>query len=125
MSYRTSREHFDGLVEEAMRTIPRRFGRYFTNVNILVEDYPTEVDLEGLEADKYSLLGVFRGVSYPSKGGFFDQMPPLPDTIVLYQKNIEAICRSEKQLIEEIQKTLIHEVGHYFGMSEEDLRKYE
>jgi len=51
--------------------------------------------------------------------------PLLPDEIVLFQKNIEGICSTEKGLIDEIGLTLVHEVGHYFGLSEEEVRKYE
>jgi predicted Zn-dependent protease with MMP-like domain len=64
-------------------------------------------------------------VPYPRKGGFFDIPYPLPDKIILFQKNIERICSTEKNLVEQIQKTLVHEVGHYFGLSERDLRGYE
>lgn len=124
MAYRVSRERFDKLVEEALRTIPGRYRRYFKNVSILVEDYPGDEDvrLSGVPQDE--LLGLFAGAAYPEQGGFFNVPAPLPDTITLYQKNIEAICESDEDLIEEIRVTLVHEVGHYFGLSEEDLERY-
>jgi predicted Zn-dependent protease with MMP-like domain len=124
MAYRTSKEQFDGLVEEALQRVPGRYRRRFTNVRIVVEDFPSEEDAGLAGVPRNELLGLFAGASYPQKGGFFDMPAPFPDSIILYQKNIEAICFSQDQLLEEIRLTLVHEVGHYFGMSEDDLRQY-
>ena len=125
MAYKTSRERFEELVEKAVETLPEEYIKYFSNITITVEDYPGPEDTKRLNRGGGLLLGLFSGVPYPHKGGFFDIPYPLPDKIVLFQKNIEKISSSEKELIEEIQKTLVHEVGHYFGLSERDLRKYE
>jgi len=125
MAFRISREDFERLAERALETLPEEYGRYFTNITIIVEDYPSNEDTKRLNTKKELLLGLFSGVPYPQKGGFFNIPYPLPDKIILYQKNIESICSTENELIEQIQKTLVHEVGHYFGLSERDLRKYE
>lgn len=125
MTYRTGRAHFDRLTEEALKTLPREFRKRFENMKISVEDYPSSEDTEATGFSRYDLLGIFRGAGYPNRGGFFDLPPALPDEIVLFQKNIESSCFTEKELIEEVRLTLIHEVGHYFGMSEEDLEQYE
>ncbi len=125
MAYRTSRERFEELVEKAVETLPQEYTKYFSNITIIVEDYPGPEDTSRLGGRGGLLLGLFSGVPYPHKGGFFDIPYPMPDKITLFQKNIEKICSSEEELIEEIQKTLVHEVGHYFGLSEKDLRKYE
>ena len=125
MAFRTSRVHFEELVERALRSMPGDFKDYFTNITVIVEDYPTRDEARRVGTERGLLLGLFSGVPYPHKGGFFDLPQPLPDTIVLYQKNIEALCSSEGDLIEEIRMTLVHEVGHYFGLSEEDLERYE
>jgi predicted Zn-dependent protease with MMP-like domain len=66
------------------------------------------------------LLGIFHGVP-ATKKSFFD-VPTSPAHIVLYQKNIEAICSSEAKVRQQIRQTLMHELGHYFGMTEEQLR---
>ena len=66
------------------------------------------------------LLGVFHGVP-TTKKSIFD-LPTGPDHIVLYQKNIEAVCSSEAEVRHQIRQTLIHELGHYFGMTEEQLK---
>ncbi|MDO9028026.1 MAG: metallopeptidase family protein [Candidatus Roizmanbacteria bacterium] len=125
MTFSASREHFERLVEKALETLPEEYRRYLTNITIIIEDYPDSEDARRLNSKKELLLGLFSGVPYPKKGGFFDIPYPLPDKIILFQKNIENICSTEKELIEQIQKTFIHEVGHYFGLSERDLRKYE
>lgn len=125
MAYKTTRERFEELVEKAVETLPQEYTKYFGNITIIVEDYPGPEDMKRLNRGGGLLLGLFSGVPYPHKGGFFDIPYALPDKIILFQRNIEKICSSEKDLIEEIQKTLVHEVGHYFGLSERDLRKYE
>jgi len=124
MSFRISREDFERLAEKALETLPGEYRKYFVNITITVEDYPSAEDTGRLNTKKELLLGLFSGVPHPRKGGFFEIPYPLPDRIILFQRNIESICSSEKELIEQIQKTLIHEVGHYFGLSERDLRKH-
>ncbi|MCL4490421.1 MAG: metallopeptidase family protein [Nitrospirae bacterium] len=125
MAFRTSRERFEQLVEQALEALPRKFKKHLTNITIIVEDYPTQENTRNIGAGQGYLLGLFRGVAHPSRGGFFDIPHPLPDEIILFQKNIERICSTEKDLVEEIRKTLIHEIGHYFGFSEDELRRYE
>ncbi|MFA4828656.1 MAG: metallopeptidase family protein [Thermodesulfovibrionales bacterium] len=124
MSFRISREDFERLAEKALETLPGEYRKYFTNITITVEDYPSNEDAGRVNARRENLLGLFSGVPHPRKGGFFEIPYPLPDRIILFQRNIESICSSEKELIEQIQKTLIHEVGHYFGLSERDLRRH-
>jgi hypothetical protein len=67
------------------------------------------------------LLGIFHGVPATKKSVF--DLPTGPAHIVLYQKNIEAVCSSEAEVRQQIRQTLIHELGHYFGMTEEQLRE--
>ncbi len=124
MSYRVSRERFEELAEMALETLPEEFRKYFTNITIIIEDHPGEQDTKRLNVKKDFLLGLFSGVPYHRKGGFFEIPYPLPDKIILFQKNIENICSDENELIEQIRKTLIHEVGHYFGLSERELGRY-
>lgn len=125
MAFRVSREDFENFAEKALESLPKKYRKHFTNIAITVEDYPSREDAGRLNTRKDILLGLFIGVPYYKKDGFFDIPYPISDKIILFQKNIESICFSEKELIEQIQKTLIHEIGHYFGLSEEDLRKYE
>jgi len=124
MSFRISREDFEKLAEKALETLPEEYRKYFVNITITVEDYPSNEDAGRVNAGRENLLGLFSGVPHPRKKASFEIPYPLPDRIILFQKNIEGICSSEKELIEQIQKTLIHEVGHYFGLSERDLRRH-
>ena len=125
MAFRVTKEDFERVVEKALETLPEDYRRFLTNITLTIEDYPSKEDAGRLNINKELLLGLFSGVPYPGKGGFFDIPYPLPDTIILYQRNIENICSTERELEEQIRATLIHEVGHYFGLSEGDLRKYE
>ncbi len=124
MPYRTSRADFERHVEAALKTLPEEYRKYFENITIIVQDRPGREQLKGLNPEGI-LLGLFSGVPYPRKGGFFELPHPFPDRIVLFQKNIEQICENESELVEQIRKTLVHEIGHYFGLSEDDLRRYE
>ena len=108
------RERFETLVEQALDELPAAFRERLTNIAIIVEDLPPEgVKTRGL------LLGLFHGIPRTEKSVFY---AGLPDHIFLYQKNIEAICRSEADIRRQIRATLLHEVGHYFGLSEDELR---
>jgi predicted Zn-dependent protease with MMP-like domain len=109
------RRKFEALVAQALHGLPRTFREKLTNVAIIVEDFPPkEAESEGL------LLGLFHGVPRTEKS-VFSSSPP--DRIFLYQRNIEAVCASEAEVRRQIRGTLLHEVGHYFGLSEEELRE--
>lgn len=114
------REHFVKLVEEALDSIPREFRRRIRNVAVLVEDMPPNQPSPQSGKQRRLLLGLFHGVP-TTKKSIFD-LPTGPDHIVLYQKNIEAVCSTEAEVREQIRLTLIHELGHYFGMDENQLK---
>ncbi len=121
-----TRERFVEVVAEVLDRLPARFRERLHNVAVLVEDYPPQqrprpnAPRPRAGAPRQLLLGIFSGVPRTEKSVF--QAPAGPDHIVLYQKNIEAICRSEGEVREQIRRTLLHELGHYFGMTEEELR---
>lgn len=125
MAFRVNRERFRELAERALERLPKEYRKYFMNITISVEDYPCREDAERLNLKRNRLLGLYSGVPHTDKEGFFTIPYPLPDRIILYQRNIEDICSTEEELVEQIWKTLIHEVGHYFGLSEKDMGKYE
>ena len=125
MAFRVNRERFRELAESALERLPEEYRKYFMNITISVEDYPCREDAERLNLKRNRLLGLYSGVPHTDKEGFFTIPYPLPDRIILYQRNIEDICSTEEELVEQIWKTLIHEVGHYFGLSEKDMEKYE
>lgn len=111
------REDFVKVVEESLDSLPEEFRSRIRNVAVLVEDLPPG---PRSSKEKGLLLGIFHGVP-TTKKSFFD-LATGPDYIVLYQKNIEAVCASEAEVREQIRRTVIHELGHYFGMDESQLR---
>ena len=114
------REEFVNVAEEALDSLPEEFRSRIQNVAILVEDFPPNQSTPQPGQRKRLLLGIFHGVPTTKRSVF--NLPTGPDHIVLYQKNIEAVCRSEAEVRHQIRQTLIHELGHYFGMTEEQLR---
>src|SRR6202035_2156440 len=109
------REHFVKVVEETLGSLPQEFRSRIRNVAVLVEEVPPNPGQQ-----RRLLLGVFHGVPATKKSVF--DLPTGPAHIVLYQKNIEAVCSSEAEVRQQIRQTLMHELGHYFGMTEEQLR---
>jgi len=110
---RLSREEFDELVEQAVAQLPRVFREKLSNVSIVVEDLPPQGERDG-----DALMGLFEGIPMTEKSVF---QAAGPDRVFLYQRNIESACRTRKELVREIRLTLLHELGHYFGLSEEEL----
>src|SRR5690242_2196983 len=106
-----NRDHFVKVVEEALDSLPQEFRDRIRNV--LVEDLPAH-QLSPQSGERTLLLGIFHGVPMTRKSVF--DLPAGPDHIVLYQKNIEAVCSTEPEVREQIRLTLMHELGHYFGM---------
>ena len=114
------REHFVKVVEESLDSLPQEFRSRIPNVAVLVEDMPPNQPSPQSRQQRRLLLGLFHGVP-TTKKSIFD-LPTGPDHIVLYQKNIEAVCSSEAEVCEQIRLTVIHELGHYFGMDENQLK---
>lgn len=115
-----NREKFDKIVEKAYEKIPEEFKRKMENIAITVEDFPTQYDLYELRIRSgKSLLGLYRGTPLPARSVW--QTVRLPDKIVIFQKNIEQICSSEKELEDKVYEVLLHEIGHYFGLSDKEI----
>jgi predicted Zn-dependent protease with MMP-like domain len=120
-----SRDEFRVLVEEAIDSIPRRFARKVRNLAIVIEDEPSDELLDEMDiGPDDTLLGLYQGVPLPERGfGFGNQ---LPDRITLFQRSIEEDAdHDEDDIVTAIGETLIHELGHYFGMSEEQIMAIE
>lgn len=120
------RQRFSRIVGEVLDSLPEEFRRRLHNVAVLVEDLPPQPPvrqrprkLEALAHPRRLVLGMFHGVPLTRKSVF--DLPTGPDYIVLYQKNIEEVCSDEDEIREQIQRTVIHELGHYFGMNESQL----
>ena len=106
-----SRERFEELVDEALDDIPDELTRLVRNVVVLVEDEPPD--------DEPDLLGLYDGVALTDRDGAF--AGELPDRILIFRNPLLDMCASEKQLLEEVRITVVHEVAHHFGIDDERL----
>jgi predicted Zn-dependent protease with MMP-like domain len=116
-----TRAEFERLAEAALAEVPEAVRRYLANVPITVEDVPAEHDLTASDPPlSPTILGLFRGAPYGQKASA-DPWSHLPSAIVLYQRNLERAVADLDELEEQIAVTLVHEVGHFLGLSEDEL----
>ncbi len=116
-----SEEEFDRIAKRAIRRIPKELRQYLDNIIISVRQQPTRAMLRevGLPSEGL-LLGLYRGVPLIERSA---TMPPLfPDTIFLFQKPIEEVCHTMEKLEEQIEVTVVHEIAHFFGITEGRLK---
>ena len=119
-----TRARFERLVAEAVMLIPKRFRREMQNLALVVEHEPSPDLLEEMEIEPPdSLYGLYQGT--PLTERHWDYGNALPDKITLFQRPIEEDCEDEDEVRAVIGETLIHEVGHYFGLSEEEIEEIE
>ena len=117
-----SDEQFEDVVEEAMASIPEGFNRYLQDIAVDIEDMPDEATCRELRLrDPRGLLGLYRGT--PLTQRHVEDAYRFPERIIIYQKNLERMCRSKREMVDQIQRTVLHEVGHHFGLSERQLRE--
>jgi predicted Zn-dependent protease with MMP-like domain len=118
------REPFEKLVEEAMASLPKKFREFYqaNNVALIVQDYaPLTTRRQFGAVDKNDILGLYSGIPLTKRGASYGNVPP--DVIFLYQKAIESRCRTDEEIRAQVQETVVHEVGHFFGL--DDARIYE
>ena len=120
MPYPVSKREFEMLVEEALADLPEAFAEFLEEVPIEIQTRPSKKLLReiGLEEDEL-LMGLYRGVDRTRRS--VEDSGRLPDVIYIFQEDHELVCRSREQLMTEVRKTVLHEIGHHFGLSEEDL----
>ena len=119
-----TRQQFERLVAEAVTLIPRRFRREMKNLALVVEEEPSPTLLDEMEIEPPdSLYGLYQGIPLPDRS--WSDGNRLPDKITLFQRPIEDDCEDEDEIRAVIGETLIHEVGHYFGLSEEEIEEIE
>jgi predicted Zn-dependent protease with MMP-like domain len=118
------RAAFEKLVAEALQSIPRRFRKEMRNIAIIVEDEPSPALLREMGVTPPdTLLGLYSGVPLTERSWRGEQQ--MPDRIHIFQGPHERDSRDDDDLVVAIAETLIHEVGHYFGMSEEQIEEIE
>ena len=119
-----TRDEFERLVREAVRLIPRRFRDEMKNLALVVEDEPSRGLLREMEIEPPdSLYGLYQGTPLTERTWGYGNT--LPDRITLFQRPIEEDCEDDEEVRAVIGETLIHEVGHYFGLSEEEIEAIE
>ena len=120
MPIRINRREFQELVREALTDLPDEFAAAMKNVAVVVEEEPSAEDLEsvGLDPEQDDLYGLYHGVPLPERG---PDAPVLPDRIAIYRQPILWDCETREQVVAEVRTTVIHELGHYFGLDEDEL----
>lgn len=120
MSYPVSKEHFASLVERALAEVPKQFAEFLEGVPVEIRARPSakEIKMARLPPDS-RLLGFYRG--RPLTARSVEDSGTMPDVILIFQEAIEAVCDSEEALVRQVRITVRHEIGHHFGMDEDDL----
>ena len=119
-----TRTEFNRLVEEALDDIPPRFRAAMKNIAIVVEDQPSPELLDEMEIEPPdSLYGLYQGTPLTERGWGYGNT--LPDRVTLFQRVIEDDSEDAEDAIVCIAETLIHEIGHYFGLSEDEIEEIE
>jgi predicted Zn-dependent protease with MMP-like domain len=119
------RAAFRRLVSEALEDLPEEFRAKMDNVEVVVERRPTaeQEDAGGEGEDEGLLMGLYEGVPLTSRTSAYGGV--LPDRITLFQENIEAVCDTDEEIVEEIRKTILHEIAHHFGIDDERLHELD
>lgn len=118
--WRTDRRTFDRLVREALAALPETFQERISNLAVVVEEWPDIVDSAEMGAgEDGELLGLYQGIPYGERESGYSMV--LPDRITIYRQPILSVCRSEAEAREEIRQTVVHEIGHYFGLGDDEL----
>ena len=120
VAYHVSKAEFGQLVERALAELPPPFARFLEQVPIEIRDRPTRRQLRenGLDEDEL-LLGLYFGRPLTERS--VDDTGAVPDVIFIFQEDVELVSDSAADLVREVRTTVLHEIGHLFGMDEEDL----
>lgn len=121
MRDRVTADEFAALVEQALAQLPARFSSLLENIAVVVEEEPSDDDIDLLEDDDddEELLGIFRGVPLTERS--YDALPSLPAEIAIFRGPILRVSRNRRSAIRQVKETVIHELGHYFGLSDDEM----
>ena len=115
------RSIFEDLVEQALADLPAEFAERLDNVTITVSDWASPEQLQQVDlSNPHQLLGLYEGIPLTKRPNAY--AGALPDRISIFRRPIEEICRNDQEIIAQVRSTVMHELGHYFGMDEDQLR---
>lgn len=118
------RDRFEKLVEEGLLEIPEALRDRLDNIEVVIEHEPSPAVLKRMGVTRGgTLLGLYQGVPVTSRGFYYGNV--LPDRIVLYMGPILRHARTEEEIPHLVREVVVHEVGHYFGLSDKELRALE
>jgi predicted Zn-dependent protease with MMP-like domain len=118
---KVTEKEFEELVEEAINTLPDKYKEKMENIIVVIEELPSaELLTEMGISSPYHLLGLYRGIPYTKRGIWYRNV--MPDKIIIFKKPIEVRCKNKEDIKESVRKVVIHEIGHYFGLGESELR---
>ncbi len=115
-----SEEEFEEVVSKAIEDLPEEFKSKLDNVDVVVEDYPS-AEIRRRFPPNRLILGLYQGVPHKRRTTGYGLV--LPDKITLFKRNIEMVSSSREEIYARIRKTLLHEIGHHFSLSDRDLRR--
>lgn len=119
---RVSSRRFERLVARALDDLPEPFAEHMENVSVVIEEAPDDELLQSMEMDpddpEDTLFGLYEGVPLTERG--FDEVL-LPDQITIFRRPLLEWCESEEEVVDEVRVTVLHEIGHFFGMDEDRL----
>ena len=117
-----SANEFNELVKQALDSLPEFFQEKMSNVEVVVSDWPTPAELRSVGAgSRYGLLGLYQGIPLTRRTSNYGLV--LPDKITIYRMPIERICRTPEAIVAQVRHTVLHELAHHFGISDERLRE--
>lgn len=119
---RISDEDFETAIEEALSSIPPRFHRVLDNIGIAMDDEPNERELAGMDDECGELLGLYEGIPLPQRTNEYGGV--MPDVITIFKGPHERVCDTHEELVMQIRKTVMHEIGHYFGFDDDYLHAH-
>ena len=122
MAYHVSKAQFGELVEQSLAELPEEFAEFLEEVPIEVRDQPSAAQLSRAGVGRGGLLlGLY--VGRPRTLRSVEDSGAIPDVIYIFQQPIEAVCHNEQELVRQVRVTVLHEIGHHFGLNEDDLER--
>ena len=119
---RVSPDRFERLVAEAIDSLPMPFAERLQNVEIVIEAWPSRRQLRDTRTPGgHTLLGLYEGVPLTERGGGYGMV--LPDKITIFQGPIEQMSSTDQEVQAQVRHTVIHEIAHFFGISDDQLRR--